>query len=300
MANQGQNGNGDRWGPTASVTQADRSMWQRQAAETLVCIACWHRDLPAIHWSVTRNGGLTGQVTGQPSPTATAKAFGWWHKTLGLGNYRHVAAGTIGFAHVRAQGNFGLVRVTLAATVAVTQGARAAWWRWPGTAGAIGHRAEDAIPGACRLARILDIHQNLDAIAWTIRSSGELHGRIGHRPGNGAGEAFRLWQQALRLENGETVLDGTVTRHVGFATQDDVSVELRATSYTTPSRLARHRAVRPGEPGAEIRSDERPVRARPGGRPEPVRDPPAAALGSMPRHGRRPPSAWSPGPVQSP
>jgi hypothetical protein len=73
MAQHGQNESGDRWQPNGSVEPADRSMWQRQAARTLVAIVERHDSLPAIRWSVGRTGSACewqqalGLVPGKPA-----------------------------------------------------------------------------------------------------------------------------------------------------------------------------------------------------------------------------------------
>lgn len=72
-----------------SITQAERYIWQRQAAVALVRLLDEHRDLPVIAWTVGSAGSvLMGRVNGfQPAATAWA-VFETWAAALALDERR--------------------------------------------------------------------------------------------------------------------------------------------------------------------------------------------------------------------
>jgi hypothetical protein len=304
MAGQEQNGHGDRWQPTPSVTQADRSVWQRQAAGTLCAIVVRHCSLPAIRWSVTRTGSVCGQVIGQASPHATVATFARWREALRFGDYTE-SLGASGIAHLRARADWGLVRITLAANAAVGEGADAG----PGAATVGGHLTISCRTAVGYLVRILDEHPDLDALTWAVLPSGDLAARVGRQQsGNATRAVFREWESTLGLEPEQAVTAGRVIRQVGLAQEGTVAVLVKATIIERPSGHVRHRLVGSGRPGIEARPARPATQARrqqvPGAAGQAVhetaRDGVHADHEVMLPHQNPQPSAGPPGPVPSP
>jgi len=103
------------------ITQADRSGWQRRAADELVIILTGHPELPVIAWTVTASGGaLSGQVL--VSAAGRRGLFGQWRRALGLDEVTETpsASGTALYLHAR--GVRGGVTVSVTATVFPPQG----------------------------------------------------------------------------------------------------------------------------------------------------------------------------------
>ncbi len=299
MAQQEQNEDAVRWQPAALVTQADRSAWQRQAARGLIAILARAEGLPAIRWSLSRTGSLCGQVTGQPAPAATIAAFARWREALGLEDCTEFT-GASGLAHARARADWGMTRVTVAATVPAggRTGAVPGWQSAAGSAAAY-LTEDDVIMAAGRLALILDDHPGLEALSWAVSPSGELSARVGwQRSGRAALEVLRQWEQALGLEPGAPATSGTVTRQASLARRDGALIVVRATIVASPSSFARHRTA-----GTQPATGTRAApRATPAGASRGKRVPGAAAetmspagrgavrasLDQVPGHGRRP------------
>jgi hypothetical protein len=98
------------------VTQADRAAWQRQASAELAAILAAHPDLPAITWTITPGGGLTGQALVPGDPRGTWELFNAWRRALELHDPRETPTGD-GTSYVRAHASRGTIRVTLTAVV---------------------------------------------------------------------------------------------------------------------------------------------------------------------------------------
>lgn len=99
------------------ITQADRSVWQRQAAGELARILDAHPELPAIAWTVGPAGCvLAGRVGGLAPSWQVRDVFTAWQAALGLGDYREQASGGASvFLHAAARRHG--VKVRLITTV---------------------------------------------------------------------------------------------------------------------------------------------------------------------------------------
>jgi len=108
-------------GPTSGeswITQADRAEWQRQAAFELVKILAECVELPAITWTITPGGHLTGHVGKQADLDGGRVAFTAWQLALRMEDVQEVEAGDVSPAYLRASVARDGVRVTIIATVA--------------------------------------------------------------------------------------------------------------------------------------------------------------------------------------
>jgi hypothetical protein len=99
------------------VTQADRARWQQQASAELSAILAAHPDLPAISWTITPGGGLTGQALVPGDPRGSRELFTAWRQALQLHDVRETTIGD-GTGYVRVHASRGTIRVTLTAVVA--------------------------------------------------------------------------------------------------------------------------------------------------------------------------------------
>lgn len=99
------------------VSQADRAQWQQQASAELAAILAAHPDLPAITWTVTPRGGLTGQALVPGDPRGSRELFAAWRQALGLQDVQETTMGD-GTSYVRVHASRGTIRVTLTAVVA--------------------------------------------------------------------------------------------------------------------------------------------------------------------------------------
>jgi hypothetical protein len=99
------------------VTQADRARWQQQALAELSAILAAHPGLPAISWTITPSGGLTGQALVPGDPHGSRELFTAWREALELHDVRETTMGD-GTCYVRVQTSRGTIRVTLTAIVA--------------------------------------------------------------------------------------------------------------------------------------------------------------------------------------
>lgn len=106
----------------------------------------------------------------------------------------------------------------MSGTLQITQADRARWQR----------------QAAGELARILDAHPQLPAIAWTVGPSGcLLAGRInGLAPPGQVRAAFTAWRAALTLEDHREQPAGGGTVHLhAAACRDGVKVRVTATIF---------------------------------------------------------------------
>jgi hypothetical protein len=99
------------------ITQADRAEWQRQAARELLKILAKWADLPAITWTITRGGHLTGRVGRQADLDGGRAAFTAWQLALRMDDVQEVASDGGAPAYLRASASRGGVPVTITATV---------------------------------------------------------------------------------------------------------------------------------------------------------------------------------------
>jgi hypothetical protein len=102
------------------VTQADRAQWQRQAARELLKILAECTDLPAITWTITPGGHLTGHVGKQADPDGGRAAFTEWWQALRMDDVQEVVSGSGASTYLRASASRDRVRITITATAAVS------------------------------------------------------------------------------------------------------------------------------------------------------------------------------------
>jgi hypothetical protein len=121
---------------------ADWARWQQQAAAELAAILAAHPDLPAISWTITPGGGLTGQALAPGDPRGTRELFTTWRQALGLEDARETTTGN-GASYARAHAMRGPIRITVTALCASPAAT--------GNPGRPGSHADHA-PGASRPA----------------------------------------------------------------------------------------------------------------------------------------------------
>jgi hypothetical protein len=98
------------------VSQADRAQWQQQASAELAAILAAHPDLPAITWTITPGGGLTGQALVPGDTRGSRELFTAWRRALGVQGVQETTMGD-GTSYVRVHASRGTIRVTLTAVV---------------------------------------------------------------------------------------------------------------------------------------------------------------------------------------
>jgi hypothetical protein len=108
------------------ITQADRGEWQRQAALELLKILAERAHLPAITWTITPGGHLTGHVGKQADSDGGRAVFTSWQLALRIDDVQEVASGDGARAYLRASTSRDGVRVTITATVVDLPGAAGA------------------------------------------------------------------------------------------------------------------------------------------------------------------------------
>jgi hypothetical protein len=209
------------------AAQAGRSQRQRQGAHELTGILGTCQWLPAIGWSLTRTGNLSGLINGiVPPRLAPADAYRIWRRALALGDLPALPVPG-GRTRLRACASRGLVRVSLAADVPSESVTPVGETKLPG--GLI--RAGQLLKAACVLRDIVDEHQDLKAIAWSVVPGKGLVAVVG-TPGSAlkAREVFSQWERALRLHGFRERprgRDGTI-RLRAWGVRSDVPVTLRA------------------------------------------------------------------------
>jgi hypothetical protein len=188
-------GRHDGWSPGRRVvTQADRSQWQRSAAGALRHLLSSFSALPALTWTVSRSGHLSGWAGHEIAAGDRRWAFTAWQEALEFPGARE-SPGTGGTpARLHARGQWGPVSIGLAASV-LPEGADV-----PGGAGSPfpvtyrQTRAADALVG------LLEEQAGTETITWQILPSGPLAGRLRARGPAGGGQAlFASWAEALGL-----------------------------------------------------------------------------------------------------
>jgi len=129
------------------VTQADRGRWQQQAAGELSAILAAHPHLPAISWTITPGGGLTGQALVPGDPHRSRELFTAWRQALGLQDVQETTMGD-GTSYVRFHTSRGTIRVTLTAVVASSDATDNPGRRspWPVQEAGASRPAIDAMP----------------------------------------------------------------------------------------------------------------------------------------------------------
>jgi hypothetical protein len=181
-----------------AVTQPERSLGQRRGAREVSGILGANQWLPAIGWSVSRAGNLSGLINGVVPPRVDpGNAFRIWRHALAMDDKPAVPARG-GCTRWRACASRGPVQVSLTADVPGEAGAPAGETALPG--GLI--RAGSLLKPACALRGILDEHRGIEAIAWSVLPGKGLVAVIGI-PGPAAKtrEVFGQWQRALGLHD---------------------------------------------------------------------------------------------------
>jgi hypothetical protein len=101
---------------TPLITQADRWRRQRETLRALVGILDAHPDLPAITWTVSWLGGVTGEVFGLGVPPEQVRAtFTAWQRALRLENVKEAPIRDTGIVGLSGRTYRGTVRVGLTA-----------------------------------------------------------------------------------------------------------------------------------------------------------------------------------------
>jgi hypothetical protein len=100
---------------TPRVAQADRALWQREAAAELAAILDAHADVPVIAWTVSAFGGsLSGQVI---APASQVRGlFTAWQRALRLDDVAETPSGNGMAVYLRARTWRDGVLVTVTAT----------------------------------------------------------------------------------------------------------------------------------------------------------------------------------------
>jgi hypothetical protein len=109
----------EHWPSVGSwISQADRARWQRRAAGELLKILAEWADLPAIAWTITPGGHLTGRVGAHAEPDGGRAAFTAWRVALRMDEVQETASGDGRRTYLRASASHEGIRVTIAATIA--------------------------------------------------------------------------------------------------------------------------------------------------------------------------------------
>jgi hypothetical protein len=98
------------------VSQAERAQWQQEASAELAAILAAHPDLPAISWTITPGGRITGQALVPGDPGSSRQLFTAWREALELEDVQETTMSD-GASYVRARGSSRTVRLRLTAVV---------------------------------------------------------------------------------------------------------------------------------------------------------------------------------------
>lgn len=99
-----------------SADSPDRGGWQREAARELAAILDDHPDLPAITWTISRTGGITGGIDTLALAPEVRTTFTAWQQALGLRDVAEDDPDNGGrVTWLRARGERGGVRVSVQA-----------------------------------------------------------------------------------------------------------------------------------------------------------------------------------------
>jgi hypothetical protein len=265
-----------------AVTQADRSQWQRRAAGTLLHFARTFSILPALTWTVSRSGHLSGWAGGAIAAGDRQWAFSAWQEALELPEARESPGTGHSSGRLHARGQWGPVGVGLAADVVPACAGRGP------AAGARGfpvtHRE---IAAAGTLVGLLEEHAEAEAITWRVLPSGLLAGRISAGGGTRDGRAlFRSWAQVLELDDVTTAPAGRdgLIRAEGHASCGGVGITITAVIPDGRRRADREAVARRLSQQADvIHEAPHPGRCRLGGRlPRPYSGPGTPDPGQRP------------------
>ena len=248
MAHQERDAGGNAGPRGLGITQADRGMWQRQAAAMLEHLVRRHACLPALNWYLTWVGNLRGYAGNEVTPGEARTMFAAWSTALGLGDQRELPGpGSLVRAHGRVRWGSVAVSVTASVRPADPGGPVSDVTADQGQAAVPMTRA--LIPAVEFLARTLRNHPGLDAVTWLVRPSGELQAWVraeGSSPETGS--LFRQWQQALLPAEPRPMAfhDGART---GLHAEGQCSQNVRVTLEATVARIrSHHQAAEPAQP----------------------------------------------------
>jgi len=183
------------------VGQATRSQWQRRAADLLLHQVDQNQWLPAIIWTISIDGQLSGRPGRATRPEDGRFVFTAWQETLQLGREWEQPGhgGRPGSLH--AAGTWGAVTVSLSARVLPPEAAGARPDDGPGSAG-YGHLlTRHSWLAAWVLPDLLEKYADVPAIAWQVSPSASLTGHVSDRTSGWCGrDIFTAWSRALHLE----------------------------------------------------------------------------------------------------
>jgi hypothetical protein len=250
------------------VTQADRSQWQRSATGALFHLVDTFSVLPALTWTVSRSGHLSGWAGDAIAAGDRRGAFTAWQEALEFPDARE-SPGTSGSpVRLHSRGQWGPVSIGLAADV-VPAGAGqgpAAGARKGGGGFPVTHRE---IATAGTLVGLLEEHAEAEAITWRVQPSGLLTGRISAGGAARDGRAlFRSWVQVLDLDDVTTapVGQGGLVRAEGRTSCGTVGITITAVVPIGSRRAGREAVARRMSQQADvIRELPHPGRCRIGG-----------------------------------
>lgn len=230
-----------RWSSgTRVVTQAGRSQWQRSAAGALAHLAGTFSILPAITWTVSRSGHLSGWVGDAIAAGERRWAFTAWQEALELPDARESpgASGSPGRLHAR--GRWGPVSIGLAASVVPAEADT------PEDGGAFPVTGRQ-VRAADALVDLLEQHAEIEAITWQVLPPGLLAGGI--RAGGPARDGralFGSWARALDLDDVTTTPAGRggLIRADGYTCRGSVDITVTAVMPARSRRADRGAAAR--------------------------------------------------------
>jgi hypothetical protein len=262
------------------MTQADRSQWQRAAAGTLRHVLGTFSILPALTWTVSRSGHLSGWAGDAIAPGDRRWALTAWQEALQFPDVRESPGTSRAPGRLHARGQWGPVSIGLAASVLPAgAGPRppALVPEGGGSGFPVTHRQ---IRAADTLEDLLDQDAELEAITWQVLPSGFLAGRVSARGTGRDGRAlFSSWAQALELDDVTTAPAGRgdLTRVDGCTSRGSVDIMLTAVMPARSQGPARKApATRRSQQLDIIHEPPDPGRNRPGG----ILLPPYASPGS--------------------
>jgi hypothetical protein len=249
------------------VTQADRSQWQRSAAGALFHLVGTFSILPALTWTVSRSGHLSGWAGDAIAAGDRRWAFTAWQEALKFPEAPESPGTGRSSGRVHARGQWGPVSIGLAADVVPAcagQGPPAGAREGGGFP--VTHRE---IAAAGTLVGLLEEHAEAEAITWRVQPSGLLTGRISVGGAARDGRAlFRSWAQVLDLDDVTTapVGQGGLVRAEGRTSCGSVGITVTAVVPIGSRRAGREAVARRLSQQADvIREVPHPGRRRIGG-----------------------------------
>jgi hypothetical protein len=209
------------------MTQADRSQWQRSAAGALRHMVCNFSMLPALTWTVSRSGHLSGWAGDAIAAGDRRWAFTAWQEALELPDARESPGTGRSPGRLHARGQWGPVSIGLAASVVPAgQGPPAGAPKAGGFP--VTHRQVQA---AGALVGLLEQHVEAEAITWRVLPSGFLAGHVKVAgPARDGRALFGSWARALDLDDVTTAPAGRggIIRADGCTRRGSVDITVTA------------------------------------------------------------------------